>query len=1110
MGWLDRFNPEHPNYSVGDTGGFTGPVDPVSRAVDNVRNMFYEEPKYAWELGDYYINGHAPDYIKSDGGIGGHGHAAETPIDPPGDEDPKRLFQIFRKDLETGHQPGLAYTNPSLGYQTDPGYQKVYDQWLSEGSPVHKTGFEHDMNVARQVSRAKARADEARRRGDAEFADYLEGLAEVMVGHAEQGRPEPWSHYWPSAVEEFGEHHPELIANPNPRPRQAGVITAREQFMLRQALQGKPADLAPPAVDWDPVMKSIADTGGYTFGEEFGDAPTSGYMISLPGTEERRPTDTVTPATEDDYHKRHWDQLRDDPDLSQGGWDNKDTFYTDLSRNDTDLYRTVGDAVTTDQLGIYDLNQEQTLDTYDNPEDDRDDYNPLLVSPGPIASRSASVEGQPGLSPQERRDSWRNLEALMRDDIDTYGLDRAPGHVFAAREMTPQELKDFKNQGWKGEPCQNPEHSGIIGGRCTECGKRAFEAAMREFEAGPLQPGTEDHNAYERAQVPVVMARVAMPTYYHLTDNPDFQLDPERLPENFYDEEEYPDAEPIPGLFAAPESQLHMWRRDYNWDRPYTAEIFVPEDADSQVQKSLDDLDVGAGLDPEEVFIPADIFDQVEVKGTRPTSEFNPDSTFNWQKRKSSSLREFTALEEHLKFRRHHNRPKTPKQIEKAREKQNPKKESLDPNMLDDRIDIEKLVKNALSRYRGATPEQVEAGRNWYGVARARAEELARRTGGDFSKAAAIIAAMSPQMEWEGNLNAAAHFINTYDPTRKHEWRRPNVSKQGLQAWNDLTGGKTPQTPEDFATLAKLSGQEDPDWAKEMAMPGSWDRAAAAPSSKAWTGTGLPTLGDNVLRAMNVYDSDDPRELLDYARGGPKIHSFWRNFLGDESFATIDKHMLRALDRGFGEDPLLSYGSGKPEVTRKMTPEDKRVNELEGMLGYTRSLKGDEQQSVPTGYNTYSEAIRRATAEANKERGPQDQLTAAQMQAIIWVQHKADMDAFRDRKSQEAWDQKNPGKPKPAPKPYTPAVPTNGPAPDYYQSDEWADQNPYAGGTPRPRVPDFKGPLMDPDNIPDPQLGPQEMSLMDPAPWADPAWSKQQQMPKAAGRWSRRRELLRR
>lgn len=682
----------------------------------------------------------------------------------------------------------------------------------------------------------------------------------------------------PTWGDEHGVGGPEYQQLYEQHKRKGGIVSARDRYACRLALQGPTHGITePPTMDWGPVMDSIKDTGGYTVGDA-GESPTSGYMISLPGTEEVRPTDTVSPETEADYHKRHWDQLFNDPDLSQGGWDNTGNFYTDLSRNDQDLYRTVGDAVTTDQLGIYDLNQDQTLDTYDNPETDRDDYNPLLVSPGPIAARDPR-----------------------------------------------------------------------------------FLAALRELTAGPLQYQGPD----EESTVP----------------SPPIDL-PERK------------------------------------------------------RRSL------------------------EKKFKQP-------------------------------------------------------KESLDPNMLDDRIDMDTLISNALSRYHGATPEQHAIGKNWYATARARAEELARRTGGDFSKAAAIIAAMSPQMEWEGNLNAAAHFLNTYNPASKHDWRRPNLNPQALTAWNKLTGGKVPQTPEDFATLSQLNGtHDDADWAKEMAMPDRWGRASGLASGKGrykgpYTGTGLPTLGDNVLRAMKVYDSQDPRQILDYAKGGPKIHSFWRNFLGDEDYVTIDKHMLRALDRGFGQDPLLSYGSGKPEVTREMTPEDRRVNHLEGLLGLSRSMKGDEQQQVPTGYNTYAEAIRRATAQVNAGKDPSEHVTPAQMQAIIWVQHKDDMDAFRKRKSQEAWEQSNPGKTykPPGPSNYVPAVPTNGPAPDYYRSDEWAQDNPYKGDVPRPLVPDFKGPPMRPDMIPDPALGPQEMSVMAPAPWAKPEWS-QPAMPRAAGRWSARRERL--
>lgn len=1037
---------------------------------------------------------------------------------------------------------------------------------------VGRVAVEHDMDMERQVSTAKARANEARRRGDAELADYIEGLIEVMQADAATGRPEAFKQtYWPMVQEEFGDEraggpngyitgaHPRAqeykdsflprnwgstpevpeepmyrlmpgyrpeVDDPTPppyEPDRAFVYDSREvlppdmphdiaeqrfrdqlefqralpeyddmswgtdldyaddlqdlQRPSRVAFQGSPGDAPVPEVDWGPMMDSVRETGGYTL-----DGPDSGYMISLPGTEERRPTESVSPQTEGDYLKRHWDKLLEDPDLSQGGWDSGGTFYTDLSRNDEDLYRTIGDAVSTDQLGIYDLNQGQTIDTYDNDDTDRDDYNPLMVSPSPVVmfgSHQGGMPHHPGKTTQERRDMWHNLGRNMLADVDVNGFGHTPGE---------QYMRDAS--GHNGSHVREGAHRLVAGGDL------AFSQALAELR------GVEQRQGAQRLHG----SRLAGPA----TRQPGQEV-PLRHAGQGLVQDRGVDAGSVCGAQTAGTTGTASGRRS--------------------AQRLPDQSLLG------------------HAAGQRPGSGSQLDSRpvvgrdFLALLRQAGPLQPGTddlAAYETEQFptpprslAKPRKKPPTPEQRrmdrKKLRQKQRDQKvpkESLDPDMLDDRIDMDQLITNALSRYRGATPEQLEEGKKWYAIARARAEELARRTGGDFSKAAAIISAMSPQMEWDGNLNAAAHFLNTYDPTAKHDWRRPNLPPEGLKAWNDLTGGRRPETPEDFAEIAKLSGIDDQDWAKEMAMEGRWDRASGLANNPRYkhrgnyTGTGLPTLGENVLRAMSVYDADDPSELLDYAKGGPKIHSFWRNFLGDEDYVTIDKHMLRALERGFGEDPLLSYGDKTGDGKRKTTlsPEDQRVVELEGILGRTRTLKGDEQQTVPIGYNTYAEAIRRATQQANAERDPADQITPAQMQAIVWVQHKADMDAFRRRKSEEAWLQKNPDKPyKPQVNRYVPAVPTNGPAPDYYQSDEWAQENPYADGTPRPLVPEFNDVQMPPDNIPDPHLGPEDMSVMPAAPWADPAWSKgkpkkpaPQALPRAAGRWGRRLLALQR
>jgi hypothetical protein len=273
-----------------------------------------------------------------------------------------------------------------------------------------------------------------------------------------------------------------------------------------------------------------------------------------------------------------------------------------------------------------------------------------------------------------------------------------------------------------------------------------------------------------------------------------------------------------------------------------------------------------------------------------------------------------------------------------------------------------------------------------------------------------------------------------------------------------------------------------------MQMPGRWDRAVSKPAQAPYVGTGLPMLGDNVLRAMALYDAKDPRDVMGV--GGPKIDSFWHNFLGDESYVTIDKHMLRALDRGYGQDPLMSYG--KKPAGAKETPEDQRVSELEKQLGYkSNSITGDEPQTVNTGYNSYVEAIRRATQQVNSGLAdPKDHVTPAQMQAIIWLQHKDDMDAFSARKSQEEWQAKNPTKvyqDRRLPKkglPVTPKVPM----PNYEESDAWAEANPYKGPTkdapnPRPKR-DYQNeqtiPAVPSDNIPDAAPSFEDMYLGDP------------------------------
>lgn len=121
------------------------------------------------------------------------------------------------------------------------------------------------------------------------------------------------------------------------------------------------------------LMKSIEETGGFTMRDHPGDAPSSGYMVSLPGYQEKMPRSQVSEENQADFLKRQWEKIHSRPDLYGGGWADKADFYDDISKHDPRLWDAVDDALEGDQLAIYDTGHGWDLGTEDNGE-----YNPLL------------------------------------------------------------------------------------------------------------------------------------------------------------------------------------------------------------------------------------------------------------------------------------------------------------------------------------------------------------------------------------------------------------------------------------------------------------------------------------------------------------------------------------------------------------------------------------------------------------------------------------------------------------------------------------------------------------------------------------------------------------
>lgn len=109
-------------------------------------------------------------------------------------------------------------------------------------------------------------------------------------------------------------------------------------------------------------------------------------------------------------------------------------------------------------------------------------------------------------------------------------------------------------------------------------------------------------------------SRLAMPTFYHLTDDPDFKLNPNFVPDS-------PSGEA--GVFVTPHSQLNKFRIDYGWDRPYTVPINVPDDLDD-AEWDYDSEDPDEDDEPYQVFVPAEHFDKLDVGKAYPTENYDP------------------------------------------------------------------------------------------------------------------------------------------------------------------------------------------------------------------------------------------------------------------------------------------------------------------------------------------------------------------------------------------------------------------------------------------------------------------------------------------------------
>jgi hypothetical protein len=114
-------------------------------------------------------------------------------------------------------------------------------------------------------------------------------------------------------------------------------------------------------------VHEVTTREGFTVHDHYGDAPRTGYMVSLSKSGEYSfPLDRLTPEAIGHYRKVHAADLRD-PDNYLGAWVYQGRVYLDVSQHVRDRATAVRLGQQRDQLAVYDLAANAAIDTHSVP-----------------------------------------------------------------------------------------------------------------------------------------------------------------------------------------------------------------------------------------------------------------------------------------------------------------------------------------------------------------------------------------------------------------------------------------------------------------------------------------------------------------------------------------------------------------------------------------------------------------------------------------------------------------------------------------------------------------------------------------------------------------------
>lgn len=171
-------------------------------------------------------------------------------------------------------------------------------------------------------------------------------------------------------------------------------------------------------------------------------------------------------------------------------------------------------------------------------------------------------------------------------------------------------------------------------------------------------------------------------------------------------------------------------------------------------------------------------------------------------------------------------------------------KSQFDPSTIQKDPTRRTMVRRLRNIYE-ATPDEVrEAGMTWYDKVHDASLKALPGTGRSIAHAAGVVAAVSPNMDWERNN------INAFD----------EISSLGSRQWK---------------AIERSASQPKQDNGRR---PGRTDEAR-----EALQGLSISSAGDrNLLKAKRIWvDGEDPEDVLD-RRTAPKTHSFMHNIISPQ------------------------------------------------------------------------------------------------------------------------------------------------------------------------------------------------------------------------------------